>query len=177
MNYLDLIILVPVAWLAYTGFRRGLVIEVASLAALLLGIYGAIKFSGFTADWLKSNLGWDFDYLQLIAFILTFILVVVLVHFLGRLLEKIVNMAALGFLNKGAGALFGAAKGVVLMSLIIWLFTGFKLDVPPDGIKKESFLYRHVEVVAPWIWNQLKEQEWGKKPLQDIEEKAGEFEV
>lgn len=48
MNYIDIILLLPLLYGAYRGFSRGLIIEVATLLGLLLGVYIAIKFSGYT---------------------------------------------------------------------------------------------------------------------------------
>jgi membrane protein required for colicin V production len=46
MNYIDIIIGIVLIVSAISGFRKGLIVEVASLAALILGIWGAIHFSG-----------------------------------------------------------------------------------------------------------------------------------
>jgi membrane protein required for colicin V production len=46
-NYLDLVIALPIVLLAIMGFRKGLIKELASLAALVLGIYLAVVFSDF----------------------------------------------------------------------------------------------------------------------------------
>ncbi|MBE0678885.1 MAG: CvpA family protein, partial [Bacteroidales bacterium] len=46
MNWIDLIILAILAFGLIQGFIDGLIIEIAELAALVLGIYGAIHFSG-----------------------------------------------------------------------------------------------------------------------------------
>jgi membrane protein required for colicin V production len=49
MNWIDLVIIIILGIALVNGFINGLVREVASLAALILGIWGAIRFSGFTA--------------------------------------------------------------------------------------------------------------------------------
>ena len=76
MNIIDIIILVPFAWFAYTGFKKGLVIGVASLAALILGIYAALYFSGIVAGFMTDNLNIKTDYLPIISFIITFPVVI-----------------------------------------------------------------------------------------------------
>ena len=47
---LDIIFLILFGWAAYNGFKKGFILQVASLAALFLGIYGAIKFSGIISN-------------------------------------------------------------------------------------------------------------------------------
>ncbi|MCD4736915.1 MAG: CvpA family protein, partial [Bacteroidales bacterium] len=79
MNYIDLILLIFAAWLGYQGFRKGLIIEVASLAALILGIYAGIHFSGYAEQFIRNNFEIKEDYIPVAAFTSTFIVVVILV--------------------------------------------------------------------------------------------------
>lgn len=158
MNIIDIILILPIIWFAYQGFKRGFIIELASLLALVLGIYAALYFSGYAADFLSENLKLDSKYVPVSAFILTFILVVILVYWLGRILENIVNMVALGFLNKLAGGLFGILKAAVFLSIILLLVNRFKDDLISADKKDGSLLYAPVEGIAPMLWNQL--QEW-----------------
>ncbi len=54
MNYLDIIFLVPLLFALYRGFKKGMIHMVASLAALVLGIFGAIKLRPMFASLLDS---------------------------------------------------------------------------------------------------------------------------
>ena len=44
MNYIDIIIIAILIWSVFRGFKNGLFIEIASIAALVFGIWGAIRF-------------------------------------------------------------------------------------------------------------------------------------
>jgi uncharacterized membrane protein required for colicin V production len=50
MNWIDFLIIALLAFGLIQGFIDGVIIEIAKLAALILGIWGAIHFSGWTAD-------------------------------------------------------------------------------------------------------------------------------
>ncbi|MDT8402303.1 MAG: CvpA family protein, partial [Bacteroidales bacterium] len=76
MNYIDIIILAFIAWAIYRGFKNGLFVEIASIAALVLGIWGSIRFSWFTQNKLIEYFDMQGEYLGLIAFIITFIVIV-----------------------------------------------------------------------------------------------------
>ena len=95
MNWIDLIIVVILILSFVMGFINGLIKEVASLAALILGIWGAIKFSGFTAGKLYDYFDMSGQYVGIIAFVVTFGIIVVIIHFVGILVDKIINAAAL----------------------------------------------------------------------------------
>ena len=108
MNYIDIVIIVPVLWGAYIGYKKGLIIEVVSLIALGFGIWGGIHFSDYIGDILVDKI--DSEYVSLTAFVITFAVIVMTVFFLGKMLEKLVNLVQLKLLNKLAGIIFGAGK-------------------------------------------------------------------
>ena len=83
MNILDIILVIPIVLLAFAGFRKGLIKELASLVALILGIYFAVYFSDWTAGFLTQHFDINQRYVFIIAFVLTFIGVVILVSLLG----------------------------------------------------------------------------------------------
>ncbi len=157
INLLDLILLIPLLLFAFNGYKKGIIIEVTTLAALVLGIYAALFFSDYTANLLTGSFNISTEYLNIIAFVATFIGVLVVVMILGKLLEKVVNLLMLGILNKLAGALFGILKGVLLLSILIFLINYF--DTNASIIKKEarteSILYKNIQPIAPYIYERF----------------------
>jgi membrane protein required for colicin V production len=114
MNYIDIIILAFVVWALFRGFRNGLFIEIASIAALVLGIWGSIRFSWFTQNKLVEYFDMEGQYTGLVAFIITFIVIVVLIHFLARAMDKLMKAVALGFAVRILGAIFA-----IFLSLVV----------------------------------------------------------
>lgn len=153
MNILDIIIGIPVLWMAYRGFTKGFVIEITTLLALLLGIYIAINFSFYTSDMIQEYFTIEEKYMSILSFAITFVLVVIIIMLIGRLLEKFINMIALGFLDKLAGGLFGILKAVLIISAILLVINTFdhneKLISPSR--KANSMLYTPVASVLPTI--------------------------
>jgi len=155
MGVLDIIFIIPIVWLAYKGFSKGLIIELATLAALALGIYASLHFSYITADFLKDNFEMNQKYLGILSFIITFILVVIALNLLGKLLEKIIDLVALSFLNKAFGGFFGVLKAVIFLSFIIYFVNKFDKNryIFSSSLTTESMLYIYIEDVAPVIVN------------------------
>src|SRR5512133_903453 len=100
MNWIDAAIVIILILSMVTGFINGFVKEVASLAALILGIWGAIKFSAFTAEKLCDYCDMTARYVGLIAFLVSLRIIEVISHFVGILADKVVTAAALGFINR-----------------------------------------------------------------------------
>jgi membrane protein required for colicin V production len=157
MNVLDIILGIPLIWAAYKGFTKGFVIEIASLAGLILGIYLASHFSWFTADFLHDVFGWNGRYVAFVSFIITFAVVLISIHLLGKVIEKVVEMVALGFFNRIAGAVFSILKTAFVLSVILFLITsidfGQRIITPKS--KTESLLFKPVASVAPFIFPRL----------------------
>jgi membrane protein required for colicin V production len=154
MNWLDAIIVVILILSLVTGFINGLVKEVASLAALILGIWGAIRFSTFTAGKLYDYFDMTGHYVGIIAFLITFGLIVVIIHFIGILADKIVNAAALGFINRILGIVFGLLKAVLIMSVFFVILNAIdaRRSFLPKKTIEESKFYNPISDIAPAIF-------------------------
>jgi membrane protein required for colicin V production len=153
MNWLDIVLAIPLLWFTYKGFKNGFVIELASLAALVLGIFIALHFSFYAEDYLKDNFEIGEKYLYIISFAITFIIVAVVVFIIGKIVHKLINIIALGFLNRLAGGTFGLIKCAIVLSVILYFLNGFDHDsslIKPE-IKKGSYLYEPVESIVPII--------------------------
>jgi membrane protein required for colicin V production len=178
MNYLDIIILIPLLWAGFRGFKRGLVIELASLASLGLGIYGAIKFSDYVAVVLNENVEVKKEFLPLLAFSLTFIAIVIGVYFLGKWIEKLVNMIALKILNKLAGMVFSIARFALILSVIMLILetADEKLGILPKQSMQEAVLYQPIAGFAPMVIPAIKNSELFEEIKKSLEELDLNFE-
>lgn len=143
MNYLDIIILLPLVYGIFRGFQKGFAIELATLAALILGVWGAYKFSYITTIFLRDKFDMTGDYLPYVSFFLTFVVIVILVNLLGKLLDNLLKAASLGFINRLAGSILGFAKLAVVIALLVFLV--HKIDdrtgLIPEKDKRGSLLY------------------------------------
>ena len=153
MNIVDVVLCIPLIWGLYKGLTKGLVIEVASLVALALGIWGGIRFSDYAASFLARFLDFQTEYLPIIAFALIFIVIVVGVFALAKVMEKVINMASLKMLNKLAGALFGMLKVGLILSVLLMILNAFddRSNFFPPEMKHGSLLYEPVSDIAPTI--------------------------
>lgn len=150
MNFVDIIIIVPLIYAAWVGFKKGLVIEVFTLLALLVGIYAGIHFSDWTSGLINENVDIEGKYLPVVAFTLTFLAVGAIVFFAGKMIERMLKVVNLSPLNKAFGLLFGLIKMVYTLSILIILLETYdeRGDFIPENIKSESLLYEPVKVTA-----------------------------
>ena len=90
--------------------------------------------------------------MSVIAFIIVFIILALLISWLGNLLSDLFDSLNLGFIDKIGGFVFGIAKGFLLIGVLILLldFFGMK-DVVQEETREKSKLYKTSEKVASWI--------------------------
>ena len=150
MNFVDIIIILPLIYAAWVGFKKGLVIEVFTLLALLVGIYAGIHFSDWTSKLIKDNIDIEGKYLPVVAFTLTFLAVGAIVYFAGKMIERMLKVVNLSPVNKILGVVFGLIKMVYTLSILIILLETYdeRGDFIPEDIKSESLLYEPVKIPA-----------------------------
>ena len=142
MNYIDIFLIVPLLWGAFKGYKKGLIIEVVSLAALGLGIWGGIYFSDYAVNLIVEKV--DDKYIPITAFMLTFLAIVLVVYFLGKLLEKIIDIVQLKFINKLAGACFGLLKFGLIISVLLFITDRYnqRFNFLPENFSESSLIYK-----------------------------------
>src|SRR6187402_2362995 len=73
VSYLDLILLIPIGWAIWRGWKNGFVMEVFSMLALFVGIYAGIHLSDWMASLLKDKMDVQAEYLPVVSFVVVFI--------------------------------------------------------------------------------------------------------
>ena len=154
MNTFDIIIAALLIFGFIRGLLKGLFVEVASLVALIAGVYGAIHFSYFVGNFLAEKVSWDERYITIVSFAITFAIIVLVIALLGKMLTKVADFAALGLLNKLLGGVFGALKIGLILSIILLVFTKLNNTIPfiSDEQKDDAILYEPVKNLAPTLF-------------------------
>ncbi len=170
MNYLDILLAIPLIWALYKGFTKGLIFAVASLLALILGIYGAIHFSFVTETYIRAWFHPDDKYLAFLSFTITFVLIVIIVHMVAWAIDRLVKAIALGIVNRLAGVVFNVIKMAFILSVILSLvnYLNSFSHFLPEKDQEESLLYKPVSSFAPAVFPYLKFDEV-KKKLENLE--------
>lgn len=157
MAFLDIMLGLLLLWGLFRGLKNGLLIEVASILALIAGLFGAFHFSYLIADYLSKSWDWDESYINLVAFLSTFILIVIAVNLLAKLLTKLVNIAMLGLLNKLAGGFFGMLKVAVILGAFLVFFDRVNASFEFLGkeTRQESVLYAPLRDIGAFVFGKI----------------------
>lgn len=160
MAIIDIILGALILFGIIRGLMKGFFVEVASLGALIAGVYGAIHFSNFAAEFLMEKVSWDEKYINIVAFAITFVVIVLAIALAGKALTKLANFAALGVINKVMGAVFGGLKIGLILSVVLIVFDGLNKTIPfaSEEDLEDSVLYAPVKSLAPTIFPNILKQ-------------------
>ncbi|TGV01753.1 CvpA family protein [Flavivirga rizhaonensis] len=153
MGIIDIVLGALILFGLIRGFMKGLFVEVASLVALIAGVYGAIHFSNFAGEFLESKVDWNEKTINIAAFIITFVIIVLAIALAGKALTKLANFAALGIINKILGGLFGGLKIALILSVVLIIFDKMNSAIPfanEDDLEAAVF-YNPVKSLVPMI--------------------------
>ena len=154
MSVLDIVLAALLLFGLVRGLINGLFVEVASLVALVAGVYGAIHFSDFAANFLMDKTEWSEKTINITAFAITFVVIVLVIALAGKALTKLADFAALGIINKILGGLFGALKIGLILSVVLIVFDSLNSTIPftDEESLEDSILHEPVKGFAPKIF-------------------------
>lgn len=159
MNFIDIILCIPLVWGLYKGFTKGLIIEAATIVAFGLGVWGGIHLSDLLAQKIHSTFDWQSPYLPVISFALVFLLIISGVFLVAKGVQKAADGMALSALNKIGGAIGGTLKFALIMSVVIFVLDAIEKSYPLISFKakEESLLYKPMGKIAPTLIPALKD--------------------
>lgn len=119
---MDIIIALILLIGGIAGLRKGFIIQLFSIGAIILSAWLSYTFSSAFSEWLASYIHAEGFWLNIISFLLIFIGIGILCRLLGKLIEKLFKFAMLGWLNRLLGAIFSMAKYALVLGLVVVLF-------------------------------------------------------
>jgi len=132
--------------------------ELTSIAALILGIYGSIKFTDISYDFFLNSFpsfleNVNENHLKIASFVFTFFIIIVLISVAGKLITKALKLVFLGFANKVFGGLFGLFKFTLLLSICFVFFENLNsiFQITEKDPSEYSFLYSTINNLGDFL--------------------------
>ena len=146
MIWLDIILLAPLLWGAYTGFKKGLIAQILGITSLLLGVWIGTQHQELIKFLIIDKV--QEKYLSISCFIILFFGIVILGAIVVKISEKFIKFIQLKLLNKIAGIVLGVVK--ILSFLVVIVFMIESWDIRSFIIKKET---KEASIVYPVFKN------------------------
>ncbi len=150
MNKADIIIAIILAVGTILGYRRGFLLELFFLLAIILGVFVGFKLMGAGVDYLSEKFNADKAVLPYVSFAIIFLIVMVVISLIGKSIKNSMDKTFLGKIDAISGAFLGLIKYAFGISVVIWLLEAFQIAFP-EGWKEESVLYPMAAKVAPTL--------------------------
>ncbi|MBI2312563.1 MAG: CvpA family protein [Betaproteobacteria bacterium] len=152
MTFFDYAVLLIVGISILLSVIRGLVREVLALLAWLVAFGVASLFAAGAAPFLDGLIA-SAQLRVLTAFLILFFVTLIGMSLLALLVSKMVSAAGLGVLDRGLGALFGLARGLIIV-LVAVLAAGLT-PAPRQPEWRNAMLSAPLEAAAlsikPWL--------------------------
>lgn len=148
MKTLDIILLIPLFFGAYLGYKKGLLITLIKIVALIGGVIAGFKLIHIASVYLSPYIG-NSSTLPIVSFLVVFILVIIGTNLVGKALKKILDMTLLGSLDNLFGAILNLMKWCFGLSILLWLL--HQLNVIPIKHTSDTFIYPILLKIAPNI--------------------------
>ena len=159
MCTIDIVLLASLLPALFEGLKKGFVKQVVDIATLIIGAWLSFRFSQTVSVWIAGYLPeMSATLLNIISFVLIFVVVMLLLGLLGRLLQGILKMATLGWADRLLGLVFAILKGMLILGILIFMFealNGLTQWVKPEDIA-ESKLYGPIKEFAGKIFPYFK---------------------
>jgi membrane protein required for colicin V production len=143
---IDILFLGMMAIAVFKGIRNGLIVAIFSIVGWILGIFAAFKFADVAAGYLKGSVDMSPKALYIISFIIVFLIVMLLVHLGAKVVEKTVELAFMGWVNRLGGIFFYVLLYTLIFSVMIFFAEKFKLI--SDETIAASRVYPWVKPIA-----------------------------
>ena len=166
MNYLDIIILVLAGVGVISGLRRGFVKELSGVIALIMGYIGASTLAPYLEPTIANLLDGDKVVMAGVAWVGAFLIIVLAFNLLGIFVAKLLEIAMMGVIDKLLGAVFGAAKAILLMSLAFNLLS--MAGWPSKELIAKTKYYEPTVKVGQWAFAWIKENNISLERLRDL---------
>lgn len=121
---IDLVIICTAIIACYKGLKNGLIIALFSVLALIVGLAAALKLSVVVAEKISST---SYRLLPFFSFLLVFICATLLVSIVGRIINKSVQLAMLGWINRFAGMVLYLIIYFIILSVIFFYTKQLKI--------------------------------------------------
>jgi len=169
---IDVVFLLFMVMAVLKGLRQGFIIAIFSAVAWIIGLAAAIKLSAVVAGYGREHTAISSRWLPVLAFVLVFLAVVIGVRAGAKLIEKAVDLALLGWLNKLAGVVLYAVIYTIILSVL--LFYAVQLHLVATATLSSSVTYPYIRHWGPVVIDEFgKFVPWFKGMFTQLEDFFG----
>ncbi len=159
MNTLDIILLICFVPALVQGFRKGFISQVIAIISIIAGVWLSARFASVASAWIGQYIEGSEQILNVISFVLIFIIVIAALALLGKLIEGTIKLVMLGWLNRLLGVAFSLLKAGLIVGLCIMAFCSLNetFEFVSEETLSSSVLFPPLKDLAYSVFPYLKD--------------------
>lgn len=163
---IDIIAAIILVLAIFKGYKQGFIMAIFSFLALIIGVAAAMKLSVVVANYMYHH-GMHGKWLSFLAFIIVLLVVVLLVKISARVIQKVAEVAFMGWLNRFLGILLYAFIYFTILSIL--LFYADKIGLIKSTSMQQATTYKYIQPLGPFVMNNIgKIIPWFKNMFSDL---------
>lgn len=169
-TWVDYAVLGMIAVSMLISFFRGFVREAVSLAIWIVAVIAALKFAAPVGDLFQAHMA-SASMRFAVAFIAIFLVIIIIGMIINAIVRMLIDKTGLSIIDRLLGLIFGFARGVLLIAMVL-MFVNMSALAKNQDIKKswavqtmqplvawlDGFVPEHVSKVSAWINNDMDTQ-------------------
>lgn len=121
MNWLDILIVLPLVAGLIRGFMRGFVSEIIAIMVVILGVLGTRWSAPYFSSWIMQQFAWTKEVCDVVAYVLIFLGIAVVLTLLAKLLTRFLRSVHLGWANRLLGGILGTLKFALIVLIVVFV--------------------------------------------------------
>ncbi len=148
MNYLDIILLLVLLIFFFLGIKRGFFLSFLQLLGILLVIVLVRQFGVLISNGIHQRLGISETWALVIGYSAIFIIIMLLAKGISNLLQSILELISLGWLDRFLGGIFNILFGSAIIIILIMILEASSLANSLGESRDRSFMYSSARIIA-----------------------------
>ena len=154
VNWLDILILLPLLVGLVKGIMSGFVSEIIGIAVVVFGVLGARMGASPVSAWLLNQFAWPAEVCNVVAYIILFLAIAIVLSIIAKILTKLLQSIHLGWANRLGGAVIGALKYGLVVLVVIFVMDRINQRthwLDNSEIVKTSVVYPYAVQITNYI--------------------------
>ena len=145
--FFDLFSTTFLLFLGLGGFKRGFVMEIGRIFALVFTLWLSITYYVDLAEILQQELDVNPYFILFVSFSIIFIITLIVTRIIVVLIDQIIGFKKNRLLNQLLGFVVGVMKGLILITLILWAFELLPIQQWTNTLYQESRVANIVKTI------------------------------
>ncbi|MBW6515867.1 MAG: CvpA family protein [Candidatus Cloacimonetes bacterium] len=153
MNFLDIILMIFLLIFFVIGLKRGFILSFLQLLGIILVIVLVRQFGVIIREDIHVRLGISETWAIILGYVVIFIIVMILAKLISLILEKLMALISMGWLNNFIGGIFSVLFGFAIIIILVLLIEISSISTSLGKVREESKIYSAARVIAENIIN------------------------